>query len=48
MQNTDLQSRMPRPLGLRKNQLTVFESPARFRVVVAGRRFGKSQLAWSK
>ncbi len=32
-------------LGLRANQLTVFQHPARFRVVVAGRRFGKSQLS---
>jgi len=32
-------------LGLRTNQLSVFHNPARFRVVVAGRRFGKTQLS---
>ena len=32
-------------LGLRTNQMTVFHNPARFRVVVAGRRFGKTQLS---
>ena len=31
--------------GLRTNQLAVYHNPARFRVVVAGRRFGKTQLA---
>jgi len=34
-----------RIVGLRPNQLSVYHHPARFRVVVAGRRFGKSQLA---
>ena len=32
-------------LGLRTSQLVVFRSPARFRILVAGRRFGKTQLA---
>jgi len=32
-------------IGLRPNQLAVFNNPARFRVVVAGRRFGKTHLA---
>jgi len=32
-------------LGLRTHQLEVFNSPARFRVLVAGRRFGKTHLA---
>ena len=31
-------------LGLHKNQLTVYKSPARFNVVAAGRQFGKSNL----
>jgi hypothetical protein len=31
--------------GLRPHQLAVFQNTARFRVVVAGRRFGKTQLA---
>jgi hypothetical protein len=30
---------------MRTNQLAVFHNPARFRVVVAGRRFGKTQLS---
>ena len=32
-------------LGLRTPQLEVFKSAARFRILVAGRRFGKTQLA---
>jgi len=32
-------------LPLKPNQLKVFNSPARFRVLVAGRRFGKTYLA---
>jgi len=32
-------------LGLRRAQFKVLASPARFRVVVAGRRFGKTRLA---
>jgi hypothetical protein len=32
-------------IGLRTNQMAVYDSPARFRVVVAGRRFGKTQLS---
>ena len=32
-------------IGLRTHQLEVFHSPARFRIVAAGRRFGKTRLA---
>jgi hypothetical protein len=32
-------------LGLRTAQLSVFSDPTRFRVLVAGRRFGKTELA---
>jgi hypothetical protein len=32
-------------LGLHSAQLVVYNNPARFRVLVAGRRFGKTQLA---
>ncbi len=32
-------------LGLRASQLEVFHNPSRFRVLVAGRRFGKTELA---
>ena len=32
-------------IGLRTHQLEVFRSPARFRIVAAGRRFGKTRLA---
>jgi hypothetical protein len=38
----------PRVLLLREKQMLVFNYPARFRVVVAGRRFGKTQLALSE
>ena len=37
--------RTPPPLSLRHAQGEVFNSDARFRVLVAGRRFGKSYLA---
>jgi len=39
--NPNLLERLP----LKPNQLKVFDSPARFRVLVAGRRFGKTYLA---
>ncbi len=32
-------------IGLRTHQLEVFRSPARFRILAAGRRFGKTHLA---
>lgn len=32
-------------IGLRTHQLEVFHSPARFRILAAGRRFGKTRLA---
>jgi hypothetical protein len=32
-------------VGLRTHQLEVFHSPARFRILAAGRRFGKTRLA---
>jgi hypothetical protein len=32
-------------VGLRNHQLEVFHSPARFRILAAGRRFGKTRLA---
>jgi hypothetical protein len=35
----------PRTLKLREKQMLVYNYPARFRVVVAGRRFGKTHLA---
>jgi hypothetical protein len=35
----------PRNIRLREKQMLVYNFPARFRVVVAGRRFGKTQLA---
>ncbi|MGA2099398.1 MAG: terminase family protein, partial [Candidatus Acidiferrum sp.] len=40
-----MESFKPRSLGLREKQMLVYKYPARFRVVVAGRRFGKTQLA---
>jgi hypothetical protein len=40
-----MESFKPRSLGLREQQMLVFDYPARFRVVVAGRRFGKTRLA---
>ena len=35
----------PPSVGLRQQQMEVFNNPARFRVLVAGRRFGKTRLA---
>jgi hypothetical protein len=32
-------------VGLRTHQMEVFNSPARFRILAAGRRFGKTRLA---
>ncbi len=32
-------------VGLRTHQMEVFQSPARFRILAAGRRFGKTRLA---
>ena len=43
--NDDDQATGRENYGLRTNQLAVYHSPARFRVVVAGRRFGKTQLS---
>ena len=45
MQTVDGAAKKGRSVGLRPNQLSVYHNPARFRVVVAGRRFGKTQLA---
>ncbi len=40
-----MESSKPRKLLLREKQMLVYNYSARFRVLVAGRRFGKTQLA---